>query len=199
MPKKVDHEQRRRQIAEAVWRIASGRGLEDVTLRQVAAEAGVSTRLVQYYFGSRDALLLGALELLSLDQKRLVEERIPADASPRRLVREILVGLLPLDDQQRMFLLVQLAYFIRALNDEALAAAFLDPEDESLERLLVEIMSAARSAGHVADGLDLDREADTLLAVSTGVGPDILVGLKTADQVIAVIDYHLDRIFLSSE
>ncbi|WP_370945040.1 TetR/AcrR family transcriptional regulator [Amycolatopsis sp. cg5] len=199
MPKKVDHEQRRRQIAEAVWRIASGRGLEEVTLRQVAAEAGVSTRLVQYYFGSRDALLLGALELLSLDQKQRVEERIPQDASPRVLLREILIGLLPLDEHQRMTLLVQLAYFIRALNDEALAAAFLDPEDESLENLLVEIMTAARAQGQIADGLDLAREADTLLAVSTGVGPDILVGLKTGDQVIAMIDYHLDRIFVSSE
>jgi hypothetical protein len=48
VPRFADHDQRRRQIAEAVWRPAAPRGLEDVTLWQVAAEAGVSMRLVQY-------------------------------------------------------------------------------------------------------------------------------------------------------
>jgi hypothetical protein len=39
MPRQVDHDLRRRQIAEAVWRLAARGGLENVTLRQVAAEA----------------------------------------------------------------------------------------------------------------------------------------------------------------
>lgn len=51
-PKRVDHEQRRRQIGEALLRVASTRGLQSATMREVAAEAGVSLRLVQYYFHS---------------------------------------------------------------------------------------------------------------------------------------------------
>ncbi|MFH8634025.1 TetR family transcriptional regulator [Streptomyces lydicus] len=38
---------RRRQIAEALWRIAAERGLHEASLREVAAEAGVSLRAVQ--------------------------------------------------------------------------------------------------------------------------------------------------------
>ncbi|WP_197688087.1 MULTISPECIES: TetR family transcriptional regulator [unclassified Actinoplanes] len=41
--------------------------LEDATIRRVAAEAGVPARQLQYYFGTRDDLLLGALELLNRD------------------------------------------------------------------------------------------------------------------------------------
>ena len=41
MPKIVDHEARRAELAEAVWRLASRDGLEAVTLRGVAAEAGL--------------------------------------------------------------------------------------------------------------------------------------------------------------
>ncbi|MFB8061103.1 TetR family transcriptional regulator, partial [Kitasatospora purpeofusca] len=50
MTARVDHEERRRQIAEALLRIADTQGLQSASMRAVAAEAGVSLRLVQYYF-----------------------------------------------------------------------------------------------------------------------------------------------------
>ena len=49
---------RRRQITDAVCRITVKGGLAAATFREVAAEAGVSVRLVQYYFGTKDELLL---------------------------------------------------------------------------------------------------------------------------------------------
>ena len=58
MPKKVDHRVRRREITDAVVRITLRGGLHSATFREIAAEAGVSVRLVQYYFGSKDQLLL---------------------------------------------------------------------------------------------------------------------------------------------
>src|SRR5437870_1208569 len=65
MPKRVDHEERRREIVEAVIRITLKGGLTAATVREVAAEAGVSVRLVQYYFGSKDALLLATQQHLA--------------------------------------------------------------------------------------------------------------------------------------
>ncbi|MGK5632559.1 TetR family transcriptional regulator, partial [Streptomyces sp. URMC 123] len=47
MPRQIDHEERRRLIADAVCALADRRGLEGVTLRDVAAEAGVSMGAVQ--------------------------------------------------------------------------------------------------------------------------------------------------------
>ena len=61
MPKVVDHEERRSQIAEAVWRIATTRGLQGVTFREVAAEAQVSVSLVQHYFGTKAGLVIWSL------------------------------------------------------------------------------------------------------------------------------------------
>jgi AcrR family transcriptional regulator len=46
VPKRVDHDERRRQLTDALLRIAGTRGLRAVTMREVAAEAGVSLRLV---------------------------------------------------------------------------------------------------------------------------------------------------------
>ena len=65
MPKRVDHEERRRQIADALLRTAATRGLHATGMREVAAEAGVSLRLVQYYFGTKEELLLAAMQHLA--------------------------------------------------------------------------------------------------------------------------------------
>ena len=65
MPKRVDHEVRRRQITGAVCRITLRGGLASATFREVAAEAGVSVRLVQYYFGSKDDLMLATQRRVS--------------------------------------------------------------------------------------------------------------------------------------
>lgn len=65
MPKRVDHEERRAQIAEALVRVAARRGLHAVGMRDVAAEAGVSLRLVQYYFETKENLLFYGLQHLA--------------------------------------------------------------------------------------------------------------------------------------
>ena len=65
VPKRVDHEERRRQIADALVRTATIRGLHATGMREVAAEAGVSLRLVQYYFGTKEELLLAAMQHLA--------------------------------------------------------------------------------------------------------------------------------------
>ncbi|MFF5001128.1 TetR/AcrR family transcriptional regulator, partial [Streptomyces sp. NPDC000656] len=65
MPKRVDHEERRAQIAEALIQVAGRRGLHAVGMRDVAAEAGVSLRLVQYYFETKEKLLFYGLQHLT--------------------------------------------------------------------------------------------------------------------------------------
>src|SRR5215472_17324054 len=66
VPKRVDHEERRRQIADALVRRAATRGLHATGMREVAAEAGVSLRLVQYYFGTKEELMLAAMQYLAV-------------------------------------------------------------------------------------------------------------------------------------
>ena len=53
MPRRVDHVERRAHITAALLRIAATRGLQAVTMREVAAEAGLSLRLVQYYMNDK--------------------------------------------------------------------------------------------------------------------------------------------------
>src|SRR6266568_1615372 len=98
MPKQVDHDERRRQLTEALLRIAGTRGLRAVSMREIAAEAGVSLRVVQYYFTDKQALLDSALTGPNALEDFLTTRRptgqqagdIDADRNPRIEVAALL-------------------------------------------------------------------------------------------------------------
>ena len=127
MPKRVDHEERRRQIADALVRTAAARGLHATGMREVAAEAGVSLRLVQYYFGTKEELLLAAMQRLAIQFaergmariRRVKETENPV--SPREVIAAILTEGLPADEERRTFTIVYTAYLALSLTDPALA------------------------------------------------------------------------------
>jgi AcrR family transcriptional regulator len=192
MAKRVDHDQRRRQIAEAVWRIAAARGLESVSMREVAAEAGVSLRLVQYYFETKHNLLVLALRYLHEQGEQRAQARIAElpDESARGLLRSILTELLPLDEERAQSLRVHIAYFSRTHSDPELAKVFLG-EGTPIEDLVTGLLSAAS----LAPGADPRHEANLLVSGITGLGLDVLHDRYRPDEVIATLDYHLDRLF----
>jgi AcrR family transcriptional regulator len=129
VPKRVDHEERRRQIADALLRTAATRGLHATGMREVAAEAGVSLRLVQYYFGTKEELLLAATRYLAVrfGERVLARARLKeagasgGPASPHDVIAAILTEALPADDERRTFTIVYTAYLALSLTDPALA------------------------------------------------------------------------------
>jgi AcrR family transcriptional regulator len=200
MARNVDHDTRRRQIAEAVWRLAATGGLEDVTLRQVATEAGVSARLLQYYFGTRDKLLLGALQILNTDAEQLARERMAnlgGTPTMHALVRGVLLELLPLDEERRNRHLVYIAYFVRFLADPALAAVVRETPP-ALERLIADLLGRGRELGEIPACIDTDAEAAFLVAGAEGLQASTLLGQHTLDQAVALIDHQLNRIFTNT-
>lgn len=194
-PAAGDPSGKRLRIAEALWRIAAERGLHAASLREVAAEAGVSLRSVQYHFGSKHRLLVDALRLLHAENERIARSRIPFDATePRGLLRAVLEEFLPVDAQRATALRVFAAYYARSLTDPALAKVFL-PAEQPLERLVADLITTAQADGRTVPGLDPWREADLLVAGAVGLGSDVLHDRRTLDEVRRTLDYHLDRVF----
>ena len=204
MPKRVDHEERRRQIADALLRTAATRGLHATGMREVAAEAGVSLRLVQYYFGTKEELLLAAMQHLAAQFgeramariKRLKETESPV--SPRDVIAAILTEGLPADDERRTFTVLYTAYFALSLTEPALAIAPLVRNSDAVINVVAAQLRAAQAAGGTPADLDPDLEAVSLLAMSAGLGTSVLAGQSSVEQAQAVIDYHLYRLFPAS-
>ncbi len=176
-----------------MWRIAAGRGLEDVTLRQVAADAGVSMRLVQYYFGTREELLTGALAILNAASERQARERVTTATTPRGVLRATLLELLPLDEQRRTRALVHIAYFVRSLHDGPLAATFRDAPP-AREDLVTQLLTWGESAGETTPGIDAALEAELLVNSVVGLESSVILGRRTGEQAVALIDRQLDRL-----
>src|SRR3954464_5357169 len=102
MPRRVDHGQRRRQILDAVVRITVKGGLASATFREVAAEAGVSVRLVQYYFGAKDELLPATQRHVgAMSVARIRRLREGGSDEPREVLRTIMGSFVPVDDESR--------------------------------------------------------------------------------------------------
>ncbi|MFJ5811254.1 TetR/AcrR family transcriptional regulator [Streptomyces sp. NPDC093093] len=198
MPKRVDHEERRTQIADALIQVAGRRGLHAVGMRDVAAEAGVSLRLVQYYFKTKEKLLFYGLQHLTDRFTARMGARLRTngpDPGPRATIEALLLASIPTDEESRTFHLLYSSYSILSVTDEALAAQpFIDNPDAA-ESALTELLRQAQEFGLADPAADARIEAISLLAMTATMGTSILVGQRTPESAVAVLHHHLDRIF----
>ncbi len=197
MPKVVDHEERRRELAGAVWRVILRDGVEGVSVREVAAEAGWSAGALRHYFGTKEELLVSAAGLLEERVIRRLQER-PQGLSPRESVRAVLCEVLPLDEQRRMEASIWFAYANRSLVDERIVEEHGIVFDGTRELCDIVTHDLAR-LGLLAPGLDPGREASRLHALVDGLVVHGLMGRIGENEILAVLDTHLDEILLEPE
>jgi len=189
------HSRQRQHIAEALWRLAARAGLEAVSLRDVAAEAGVSMGRVQHYFGNKDEMLLFGLQLAQQRIEERVGERLrdlAGPAEPEDLLRAVLDELLGVHPDTRQALLVSVAFYGRIAGDPKVAAV-LTAGDSDLRQLAAEAVRQAQAAGRSSPGLSPEREADLLLIIASGLGVEVALGQRGIDQAREVLAYALDR------
>lgn len=167
MPRIVDPEQRRAEITDAAARLIARSGIESVTMREVAAEAGWTTGAVTHYFADKRELLLTTFQE-SLARRRSL--RPPETTTPAiDRLRASLEGALPLDDDRRRHWLVTLTCCTQATGDEQLAAAQRDAYREF--RTYVAALVAASGLGSGAEARSL---AEHLISFADGVAVQAL-------------------------
>jgi AcrR family transcriptional regulator len=198
VPKRVDHTQRRAHIIDALVRVAARDGLHAVTLRAVAAEAGMSLNLVQYYFDTKAALMHASLRRLEEQSHRRWADRLaglPQPPTPQAFIEAFLAEALPTDEPSRAFHLVWTSYAVLAMTDAELAAQPFVAGPDRLERQLTDVLRRAQRDGTLDRRRDIAAEAARLLALSHGLGTSVLVGQRAADAAMAILRAHLDQLF----
>jgi AcrR family transcriptional regulator len=166
MPKVVDAEMRRHELAEATARLIARGGLEAVTMRDVATEAGLTTGSVTHYFSGKRELLLFTLN--SSLARRRERRRSAAQAGPVQALRTSLEGALPLDAERRRHWMVTIAFCTVAAGDAELAAAQRDAYREFRDTVAEQLVACGLTARHAS------REAERLIAVVDGVAVQAL-------------------------
>ncbi|WP_319459126.1 TetR/AcrR family transcriptional regulator [Micromonospora sp. RTP1Z1] len=196
MPKRVDHRERRKLIADALMRVAAEHGLEAVSLRHVATEAGVSSGMVQHYFRTKDEMMTFALSVVHEHSEARVTRAVAAlgDApSPRTLLRTMLVELLPLDESRRADGRVALAFLAYTAVRPTVAAA-LHQETAGLLAFVAGQIRLAQAAGTADRRVDPDRAAVGLLAIMEGLGVYLLGGHYSPETALAALAAQLDLV-----
>lgn len=170
VPRYVDKDERRRQVAGALHRIAAREGLEKVSIRTVAAEAGLSVGAVQRDFGTKDELLHFALrQVLANVAERISKVRIgPGRFSFAEGLRGVLTELLPTDDDRLAEARVWSAFYARAAVDARFADVLAELDAHSREALRAAVGWAVE-AGELAPGQDPDALVELLLVLVDGV------------------------------
>jgi AcrR family transcriptional regulator len=97
VPKVVDHQQRRDEIALVACRVVADYGFEQATIVRIAREAGYTTGMVAHYFDTKQDIIIAALRLIL----KRIESRltIPASAKQPELL-QVLTEALPIDAQR---------------------------------------------------------------------------------------------------
>lgn len=183
-------EGRRRQIMTAVVDVTVAGGLEAVTFRSVAEQAGVSVRLVQYYFGDKKQLLSDTLTFAQTDIAELVGTgmaKLGDGPAPRDVLKVICESFLPVDQRRRRAMLVFLSFGTAALTDETLQGPAALRRGQGLADVIEAQLRIVRTDEHVAD--------DALLLVMeiVGLGNGILAGDVTVDRGRELVERMLDR------
>jgi TetR/AcrR family transcriptional repressor of bet genes len=93
MPKAVDHEQRREQIAQAACVVVANHGFEQATVVRIARAAGYTTGMLPHYFASKQDIILAALRLSLMR----IEARLEEAGSHRQDLLAVLTEALPID------------------------------------------------------------------------------------------------------
>jgi AcrR family transcriptional regulator len=196
MPKDVDHDERREELLEAVWRVIARDGMERATMRTIALETGWSTGVLGHYFADKDDILGSAL--------RLALERIAArwdvkleDLTGLRALHELVLDNLPLDDERELETKFLMNYWSREIRGgDVPRPARRGPQ---LIDLLTELARDGQDAGEIAGDEAPQDIAERLLGLIDGFSLHALLDPQrlTRERQISLVQREFDRLSAS--
>ena len=173
MPKKVDHDQRRKDLARAAFTVITTQGLGNATIREVARIAGCSTGALVHYIDSKDKLLLEAATyaVAQMDGRLEVAERNHRGLAA---LRQVLIEVLPLDEQRSNGWKIWFSFWERSIVSEEIRKLIHAAYVESFRRYR-RLIKGAADAGDIPADIDVVRAAGNLMAFVDGIGVQVLL------------------------
>lgn len=188
MPKIVDPDTRRREIARAAVRVMSRDGAEKLSLRTIAAELGGSLTMVTHYYPNRRLLMLDLAHQICAAWEEEVAQLAAAQDDAFERLRGFLAWLLPVKEGDQE---VERARFtmLLARQDEEAQQALLDFDDSMREMLRQHLEPLVPAA-------EVGPTADILRAFTNGVVLDAQLNPEQwpAERQLSLLDRALAAI-----
>ncbi len=168
MPKQVDHEQRRRDVATVAADVVATHGRRALTVRNVADAAGYSTTVVSHYFDDLADLLHETYRIAVARARFRVEAVLSADPGD---LRGLIEAVLPLDPEREADWRIWLSFWSEALS----SSAFADEQRARTRSTTERIAACLRhldDQGRLDVSIDIEHTADRLSAMIPGIASE---------------------------
>jgi AcrR family transcriptional regulator len=173
MPKIVDHDSRRQAYVDAMWRVVSREGAGGISVRSVAAEAGVSPSNIVHYLPSRGEMLGEAVSRLVADASARAAELEDADLDLDSATDLVMVAIPHTRTRRRQSEVWLLLLAEQETNPDA--RRILSGLQGRVAEAVRRSMDRFAAAGLMAPTRDRDREAVRLHALIDGLSIQTLV------------------------
>lgn len=171
MPKVVDRDAIRAEIADALLRVLAERGIDAISVRTVASAAGRSPGAVQKYFATKEEMLTAALARYC-DRAGARIDAVDV-GEPVDTVTALVAATLPLDVPSRLDALVLHEFAVRSAREQPLAAQ-LRAVDRDVAAGLVELLDDYVRAGRLRAELDTRAATSAVFALGDGLAMRML-------------------------
>lgn len=171
---------RRNQILDGVWRVIVEDGLTAVSVRSVAAAAGVSAGRVQHYFPTKSALVRASVERM-LDGAAQVNPEASGDASDPATLSALLLHALTPAAESRAGTSVYFSFVAAGVTDPWIARVLADAK-QGLVDAVCQCLRAQRP-----DLSDPQRRAQELVLLADGAVLAVFLGQLSQRQAREII------------
>lgn len=184
---RLDRDQRRRQIVESCAHLIATRGYSNTSLRDVAAQVGISTGTLLHHFRSKEELLVATLLSVSDDFLAHTQEAVGRAKDPVRKL-QLLVRALFESPRHDVGWRVWIAFWHEAALDPELGSLASARTDLS-ESIIVSVIQEGRDVGRL-NCKDPALAAAELAALVDGVALRLYgePGKWSRKQAIGVLD-----------
>jgi AcrR family transcriptional regulator len=183
---------RKTAIADSACRAVERKGVRDLRVEDVAAEAGVSPALVYYYFGTRDALLAETFSHSNALSAAETDRRLKPSATARGTLEQFLLLELTEVWAVRQNWVVWTEMLGSALFDPTISALLAEVTDAWVAQIEA-LVRAGREDGSIGPGASPSDAAELLTSVLDGVGTKWMLGHMTARRARSLVREAIAR------
>ncbi|GIN59831.1 HTH-type transcriptional regulator PksA [Lederbergia ruris] len=194
MPRIVNHEKKRKSIAEAAWSIIKEEGIEKASIRRVAIEAGMSAGALRHYFSTKDEMLLFIMDYYLEEGKKRSQSKSWSD-NPLQAVAEVLLELVPIDEEKKIETSVWWILALQSLTSDTLKKK-KDEMTNGMYELANSMIEILVLQGILSDSTNVKLEKSRLAALIDGLSIHALLrpDVYSPEKVKEVIRYHLETL-----
>jgi len=114
---------RRAQLTKAAYKVVAQKGYNDFTIKDIAAEAGLSTGLVHYYFKNKEDLLFKLLKEMNANLKEQLNKALMVLTEPKDKLLAFCDEAFALLDREKAYFYVLIDFWARINHDTRIRQA----------------------------------------------------------------------------